>query len=162
MIEILGKLASFYPTSPENGSADLRDDAVQGRRARPVCSAAWTPRTAGRDFSARLSERRCVSMATGGKSLTKSEIASHLAEKSGLSKKQVTLLLQSQAELAYKNAKNVFTIPGIGKLKLVDRPARKMIMRFGPDAGQEKLIPKSKKVRFTVAKAAKDAILGKK
>jgi DNA-binding protein HU-beta len=101
-------------------------------------------------------------MATGGKSLTKSEIASHLAEKSGLSKKQVTLLLQSQAELAYKNAKNVFTIPGIGKLKLVDRPARKMIMRFGPDAGQEKMIPKSKKVRFTVAKAAKDAILGPK
>jgi DNA-binding protein HU-beta len=100
--------------------------------------------------------------ASGGKSMTKSEIAAHLAEKSGLSKKQVTMFLAAQAELAYKQAKNVFTLPGLGKLKLVDRPARKMIMRFGPDAGKEKLIPKSKKVRFTVAKAAKDAILGPK
>ena len=96
------------------------------------------------------------------KSLTKSEIAAHLAEKVGITKKQVAILLAAQAELAYKQAKNVFTLPGLGKLKLVDRPARKMIMRFGPDAGKEKLIPKSKKVRFTVAKAAKDAILGKK
>lgn len=100
--------------------------------------------------------------ASGGKSLTKSEIATHLAEKCGLSKKQITLVLAAQAELAYRQAKNVFTLPGLGKLKLVDRPARKMIMRFGPDAGKEKLIPKSKKVRFTVAKAAKDAILGAK
>lgn len=96
------------------------------------------------------------------KSMTKSEIAAHLAEKTGITKKQVAVLLAAQAELAYKQAKNVFTLPGLGKLKLVDRPARKMIMRFGPDAGKEKLIPKSKKVRFTVAKAAKDAILGKK
>ncbi len=96
------------------------------------------------------------------KSLTKSEIASILAEKTGISKKQVTQFLMAQAELAYKQAKNVFTLPGIGKLKLVDRPARKMIMRFGPDAGQEKMIPKSKKVRFSISKAAKDAILGPK
>ena len=96
------------------------------------------------------------------KSLTKSEIAAHLAEKVGITKKQVALLLAAQAELAYRQAKNVFTVPGLGKLKLVDRPARRMIMRFGPEEGQEKLIPKSKKVRFTVAKAAKDAILGPK
>jgi len=101
---------------------------------------------------------------SGGKNkaLTKSEIATQLAEKVGISKKQATQFLQAQAELAYGNAKNVFTIPGIGKLKLVDRPARKMIMRFGPDAGKEKLIPKSKKVRFSISKAAKDAILGNK
>jgi hypothetical protein len=37
-----------------------------------------------------------------------------------------------------------------------------MIMRFGPDAGKEKMIPKSKKVRFSISKAAKDAILGAK
>jgi DNA-binding protein HU-beta len=100
--------------------------------------------------------------ASGRKSMTKSEIANSLAESTGISKKQATAFLAAQAELAYKNAKNVFTIPGIGKLKLVDRPARKMIMRFGPDAGKEKMIPKSKKVRFSVSKAAKDSILGKK
>jgi DNA-binding protein HU-beta len=94
--------------------------------------------------------------------LTKSEIAATLAEKVGISKKQVNQFFEAQAELAYKQAKNTFTIPGIGKLRLVDRPARKMIMRFGPDAGKEKTIPKSKKVKFSVAKAAKDAILGAK
>ena len=101
------------------------------------------------------------------KAMTKSEIANamvDLLEKNGqpMSRKQVQAFFTAQAELACKQAKNVFTIPGIGKLKLVDRPARKMIMRFGPDAGQEKMIPKSKKVRFSIAKAAKDSILGAK
>jgi DNA-binding protein HU-beta len=45
---------------------------------------------------------------------------------------------------------------------LVDRPARKMIMRFGPNTGKEMLIPKKKVVKFRIAKAAKDAILGAK
>ena len=94
--------------------------------------------------------------------MTKSEIARQLAETVGISKKQVTQLLAAQAELAYKQAKNTFVIPGIGKLVLIDRPARKMIMRFGPDAGKEKTIPKKKVLKFRVAKAAKDAILGAK
>jgi nucleoid DNA-binding protein len=37
-----------------------------------------------------------------------------------------------------------------------------MVMRFGPDAGKEKMIPKKKVVKFRLAKAAKDAILGAK
>jgi DNA-binding protein HU-beta len=101
-------------------------------------------------------------VATASKSMSKSETAAQLAEKVGITKKQVNQLFEELSQLAYRQAKNVFTIPGIGKIKLVDRPARKMIMRFGPDAGKEKLIPKSKKVRFVIAKAAKDAILGRK
>ncbi len=100
--------------------------------------------------------------ATGSKQMTKSEVAATLADQVGISKKQVTQLLQAQADLAYKQAKNTFVIPGIGKLVLIDRPARKMIMRFGPDAGKEKMIPKKKVLKFRVAKAAKDAILGAK
>lgn len=96
------------------------------------------------------------------KAMTKSETAAHLAEKAGISKKQAGLVLAAQADLAYKQAKNTFVIPGIGKLKLRERPARKMTMRFGPKAGQEIMVPKKKVVKFTVAKAAKDAILGKK
>jgi DNA-binding protein HU-beta len=94
------------------------------------------------------------------KSLSKSEIAAHLADKVGVTKKQVTLLLAAQAELAYRQAKNVFTVPGLGKLKLVDSPARRMIMQFGEKKGQEIVVPRRKKVKFAVAKAAKDAILG--
>jgi DNA-binding protein HU-beta len=96
------------------------------------------------------------------KSLTKSEIAAHMAEKVGITKKQVSEFFDAQAELAYKNAKNVFTLPGIGKLKVADRPARKMTMQFGPNKGKEITVAKSKKVKFTIAKAAKEAILGVK
>lgn len=103
-----------------------------------------------------------MAKAAASKQMTKSEIAAHLADAVGVSKKQAVAFLAAQAELAYKQAKNTFVIPGIGKLRLVDRPARKMIMRFGPDAGKEKTIPKSKKVKFSVAKAAKDSILGVK
>jgi DNA-binding protein HU-beta len=99
---------------------------------------------------------------SGGKSLSKSETAAQLAEKAGISKKQASLVMQSLSDLAYKHAKNTFVIPGIGKLVLVERPARKMIMRFGPKAGQEVTVPRKKVVKFRVAKAAKDAILGAK
>jgi len=95
-----------------------------------------------------------------GKSLTKSEIATNIAEVVGITKKQVIAVLEAQASLAYKEAKNVYTIPGLGKLKLRDVPARKVRIPFGPDAGKEIMKKASKKVRFTVAKAAKDAILG--
>jgi DNA-binding protein HU-beta len=97
-----------------------------------------------------------------GKSLTKSQIAALLAEKTGLSKKMVNQLLVAQAELAYKQAKNVFTLPGIGKLKLVDQPAKRMVLQFGEDKGKEIVVPKKKKVKFLVAKAARTAILGAK
>ncbi|MCC6422198.1 MAG: HU family DNA-binding protein [Phycisphaerales bacterium] len=97
-----------------------------------------------------------------GKPLTKSELASQLAEKVGISKKQVSLFFQAQSELAYKQAKNSFVIPGIGKLVLSERAAREMVMRFGPKAGQTVKVPKKKVLKFRVAKAAKDAILGRK
>ena len=96
------------------------------------------------------------------KALTKSQVASALADKVGISKKQVTLFLTAQAELAYKQAKNTFVLPGIGKLVLTERGPRKMVMRFGPNAGQEIMIPKKRVVKFRVAKAAKDSILGVK
>ena len=101
-----------------------------------------------------------MAKSASGKPMSKSETAAFLAEKAGISKKQATAVIQAQAELAYKQAKNTFVLPGIGKLVLVERPARKMIMRFGPKAGQEITVPKKKVVKFRVAKAAKDAILG--
>jgi DNA-binding protein HU-beta len=100
--------------------------------------------------------------ATPGKSMTKSEIATTLADQVGITKKQVGAFFDAFAELAYKQAKNTFTVPGLGKLILRERPARMMMIRFGADAGKEKLIPKKKVVKFRVAKAAKDAILGGK
>jgi DNA-binding protein HU-beta len=97
--------------------------------------------------------------ATANAKMSKSAIASHLAEKIGISKKQATALMEAQAELAYKQAKNSFTLPGIGKLVLVNRKAR---IGRNPATGQEIQIPAKKVVKFRVAKAAKDAILGPK
>ena len=52
------------------------------------------------------------------KALSKSQIAATIAEKNGLTKKQAIQVLESICELAYKQAKNTFTLPGLGKLVL--------------------------------------------
>ena len=91
--------------------------------------------------------------------LTKSQIAEHMAEKSGLTKKNAALFLEELANLAYKQAKNTFTFPGVGKLVLVNRKAR---MGRNPATGEAIKIKAKRVVKFRVAKAAKDAILGAK
>jgi DNA-binding protein HU-beta len=96
---------------------------------------------------------------TMSKAMTKSQVAAAIAEAVGISKKQATEVLQSIVELAYKNAKNTFTLPGLGKLVLVNRKAR---IGRNPATGAEIQIPAKRVVKFRVAKAAKDAILGAK
>src|SRR2546428_12822552 len=91
------------------------------------------------------------------KALTKSQIAAEIATKSNITKKAAAEILESIAQLAYKNAKNTFTLPGLGKLVLVNRKAR---VGRNPTTGQPIRIPAKRVVRFPVAKAAKDAILG--
>jgi len=93
------------------------------------------------------------------KALTKSQIAAEIAEKNSITKKQAVEILGFIAELAYKNAKNSFTIPGLGKLVLVNRKAR---VGRNPATGETIQIKAKKVVKFRVAKAAKDAILGVK
>ena len=93
------------------------------------------------------------------KALTKSQIVAELATKNSLSKKQSAEVLESLVQLAYKNAKNSFTIPGLGKLVLVNRAAR---MGRNPATGETIKIKAKRVVKFRVAKAAKDAILGTK
>ena len=96
------------------------------------------------------------------KALSKSQIAATIAEKNGVTKKQAGQILDTIAELAYKHAKHTFTLPGLGKLVLVNRPARAMVMQFGPNKGQSITVPAKRVVKFRVAKAAKDAILAAK
>ncbi len=93
------------------------------------------------------------------KAMTKSQIAASLAENVGITKKQAVQTMEALVSLAYKNAKNSFTIPGLDKLVLVNRKAR---MGRNPATGEEIKIPAKRVVKFRVAKAAKDAILGSK
>ena len=91
------------------------------------------------------------------KALSKSQIAAEIATKSGITKKSAAEILESIAQLAYKNARNTFTLPGLGKLVLVNRKAR---MGRNPATGEAIQIKAKRVVKFRVAKAAKDAILG--
>jgi DNA-binding protein HU-beta len=91
------------------------------------------------------------------KSLSKSQLASELAAKSGLTKKAGAEILNHLAALAYKHAKDTFTLPGIGKLVLQNRKARQGI---NPATREIIQIPARRVIKFRVSKAAKDAILG--
>jgi DNA-binding protein HU-beta len=93
------------------------------------------------------------------KAMTKSQTAEHLAGKAGITKKAAGEFLDHLAALAHKEAKNTFTLPGIGKLVLVNRKAR---MGRNPQTGEALKIPAKRVVKFRVAKACKDSVLGKK
>ena len=89
--------------------------------------------------------------------LTKSQVYATLAERTGLTKKQSRAFLDELATLAYQEADSGFTIPGIGKLVLVDRAAR---MGRNPATGEQIHIPAKRVVKFRIAKVCKDSVLG--
>lgn len=93
------------------------------------------------------------------KSMSKSALISHVADKSALTRKQVVGILDVLVQTAYKEAKNSFTLPGLGKLVLVNRKAR---MGRNPATGETIKIPAKKVVKFRIAKACKEAVLGGK
>ena len=90
------------------------------------------------------------------KPMTKSQIIAAVAEKADISKAQAKDALEGLAELAYEGAVDGFTIPGIGKLVIVDRKAR---MGRNPATGETIHIAAKRVLKFRVAKAAKDAVL---
>jgi DNA-binding protein HU-beta len=65
--------------------------------------------------------------------------------------------METLVTLAYKNAKDGFTIPGLGKLVKVRRKAR---LGRNPATGETIQIPAKTVLKFRIAKAAKDAVLG--
>jgi len=94
-----------------------------------------------------------------GKALTKSQFLQAFADKTEMSKKEAQELLEKLVDLLYSEARinGEVTLPGVGKLQKKDRKAR---MGRNPATGEEIHIPAKTVVKFRVAKAAKDAILG--
>ena len=92
------------------------------------------------------------------KAMTKSKIVEYLSKKLELSKVRINEILSEITGLAYKEAKNAFTFPGLGKLVVVNRKAR---MGRNPQTGAAIKIPAKRVLKFRVAKACKDAALGK-
>ena len=91
------------------------------------------------------------------KPMTKTEIITGVVEAAGITKSQAKAALEGLTAMAYKGAKDGFTVPGIGKLVKVKRKAR---MGRNPATGEQIKIPAKTVVKFRVAKAAKDAIIG--
>jgi DNA-binding protein HU-beta len=90
--------------------------------------------------------------------LTKSALLAAMAEKTGMSKKDVVGFLDAMTEMAYKEVKKngVFILPGLGKLVKVNRKARQ---GRNPATGASINIPAKTVVKFRVAKAAKEAVV---
>ena len=95
------------------------------------------------------------------KTMTKTATLAHLADKTGLSKKQIEGVLYETVTLACKEAKKggQFVVPGFGKLVLANRKAR---IGRNPQTGEPIKIPAKRVCKFRLAKSLKDAVLGKK
>jgi DNA-binding protein HU-beta len=80
-----------------------------------------------------------------------------MAEKIEITKKQAALFLETLAELAVKEAKknDVFVVPGLGRLKKVQRAAR---TGRNPQTGEAIKIKAKTTAKFYIAKSVKDAI----
>ena len=90
--------------------------------------------------------------------LTKAQITAALAGRLEISKVETSRFLDTFASLACDEAKanGSFTLPGLGKLVLVDRKARQ---GRNPQTGETIQIPAKKVVKFRVSKSCKDAVL---
>ena len=93
--------------------------------------------------------------------MTKTEIQSALAEATQTDKRTAGVFLDTLSAIAYKVTKKngEFVVPGFGKLVKQKRKAR---TGFNPKTQQKIKIPAKTVVKFRVAKAAKDAVLGAK
>ncbi len=97
-------------------------------------------------------------MAKEAKPITKAQFIGELAEKLDMTKKDVNSVISAINEIAYRETKKngSFTFPGIGKLVLMKRKARK---GRNPLTGEEIKIKAKTVVKFRVAKSCKDAII---
>jgi DNA-binding protein HU-beta len=98
---------------------------------------------------------------THGYKMTKTELQSTLAEATQTDKRTAGVFLDTLGAIAYKEIKKngEFVLPGFGKLVKQKRKAR---TGFNPKTQQKIKIPAKTVVKFRVAKAARDGILGVK
>lgn len=92
------------------------------------------------------------------KPLTKSQLVTTLAEKTGMTKVDVSKFFETLHATAVNETKKAgeFSLPGFGKLVKSNRKAR---MGRNPQTGEAIKIPAKTVVKFRVAKACKDAII---
>jgi nucleoid DNA-binding protein len=99
------------------------------------------------------------------KKMTKTAILNEIAEKTELSRKQVSSVLEELDTLIQRHIKKgavgEFTLPGLLKVRSVKRPATKKRMGRNPATGQEIVIPAkpaTTRVRVTALKRLKEMV----
>ena len=99
------------------------------------------------------------------KSPTKSEVFASIAEATGLNKKQVAAVFQALADQVAKSigkkGTGEFTIPGMAKITVQNKPATKARMGINPFTKQEvmfKAKPARNVVKIRALKALKDMV----
>ncbi len=103
----------------------------------------------------------------GVKPPTKSEIMNNLAEATGLSKKEVAGVLEAltdeiQKNIAGRNSAGMFTIPGLCKIVVRNKPALPKRQVRNPGTGEmvwAKPRPASKQVKIRPLKGLKDMVV---
>ncbi len=92
------------------------------------------------------------------KKITQTQLVKEIATATGITNKQAKAVLDTYVEIAIKQTKTVglFVLPGIGRLKKVERKAR---TGRNPATGATIKIPAKKVVKLTLAKALKEAIV---
>ena len=103
--------------------------------------------------------------ATVKKPPTKAEILTHIADETGLTKKEITMVMDSLTGLIEKNLKprgpGAFNLPGLLKIKVVKKPATKARKGINPFTGEEMMFkakPARRVVKITPLKGLKDMI----
>ena len=102
-------------------------------------------------------------MATGASGPNKSEVLNQIAKDTGLSRKEVSAVLESMNICIKKSLRKngMFTIPGLLKLKVVKKPATKARKGVNPFTGEEMMFkakPASKRVRALPLKGLKTMV----
>ncbi len=102
-------------------------------------------------------------MAKKGGAPTKSEILTHIAKDTGLSRKQIGGVFDALNGVIKKSLRGngLFTLPGLLKLKVVKKPATKAREGVNPFTGEKMIFkakPASKKVRAVPLKSLKGMV----
>ncbi|MCP4079333.1 MAG: DNA-binding protein [Planctomycetaceae bacterium] len=98
---------------------------------------------------------------------TKSEIMNNLAEETGLTKKEVAAVLEAltseiEKNIAKRGSAGMFTIPGLCKIVVKDKPALPKREVRNPGTGEmvwAKPRPASKQVKIRPLKGLKDMVV---
>lgn len=112
-----------------------------------------------------MAAKKKTAAKAAAKAPTKSEIYKHIAEETGLTRKDVDAVFDSLGGLIKKNlgrrGPGVFSVPGLMKIKVVRKPATKARKGVNPFTGEDtvfKAKPARNVVKVTALKGLKDMV----